>query len=103
MAGILHAADTGAIAVTCRWPSGDVFITRQRCQASLRVADLGIPLARRAYTLLKGSTVMEDEMRFWNEGDNTSAELTCVMTRPSFFVMNVYIGVCIENDYTASH
>ncbi len=46
---------------------------------------------------------MEDDMRIWNEGETSSVELTCVMIRQSYFIMNVYICVNIENDYTASH
>ena len=91
------------ISVTVRWPSGDVYITRQSCPESHLASDLRIPLGKGVFKLLKGLAVVDHEMRIWNEGENTSVELTCVMTRQSLFVMELYIGVCIENDYTASN
>ena len=90
-----------SVSVMLRLVSGEKFMEWPTCAPYTRLADLGIPRARKTYQILKQDRTLEDHEHIWEEGDAAAVQLTMVVLREPGFVFHLYLHVGGPDEYEA--
>ena len=82
-------------------PSGKMVQSWRGVPPYVDLCELGIKGARKSYTILKGSSVVEDNQRVWQEGERNTVELTKVICCEAKIVLHLYVCLGIGDEFTA--